>query len=192
MWAYLGLNDAKKKLRVRGVQSHFNPEVSGRFWLMPRNVLLHKDLYYTQIYHTMKYYYTYRQDMWDNGQMQAATDKQIEAERTVVDRDGKHWLPKLKGWRGHVDDMARRFVWKLLISHGVQIILESYGTNFPKHHNYMPPKPDDMERALRMADMFHETRMMLLERQNKYYAENGRIMIGKEVMADAVYDMGFS
>lgn len=140
----------------------------------------------------MKFYYTHRQDMWDNAKMKEPTEKQIEDKTVVYDFNEVPWVPATKGWRGHVDDMARRFVLKLLISHGTQIILESYGETFPKHHNFVPPKPTDKERAMRICDMFRETRNILLEDQNRFYAENGRIMIGKEVMADVKYIISHS
>ena len=164
-------------------------------WLLQRNVLLHQDIYYAAIYRTVKYYYTYRADMWDRAKMKKASTDDIpedKAARTaILDIHGAdYWVPTQRGWRGYVDNMARKFVLKMLVSHGVQIIRESYGQEFPKHHNYVPPKPADKVLAMRITDMFEETRKMLLDQQNKYYAANGRIMIGREVMADPIYDMG--
>lgn len=79
---------------------------------------MQQDPYYTLLYHAKKQYYATREDI-------------------VTKKAG------MKGWKGWVDNLAKRWLLKLLIGHAVQIIREHEQLPFNAHHNYIPPKPTD-------------------------------------------------
>lgn len=117
MFAYLGLVPGAK-LRA-GKQGGFNPVLKGRFWVIGRNVIMAKDPYYTQLYKLKKEYYANRPDI--------AAKKDTE-----------------RGWKGHVDNMAKRYMLKLIISHALEVISLSEGydiSNLHSHRGYIPPPP---------------------------------------------------
>ena len=120
-WAYCGyVPGAKMKSGERG---NYNPELKGRFYVITRNVVMAQDLYYVALLNAKKQYYlTMRPDI-------------LEWEEN-----------KVKGWKGHVNNMALRWLTKLLQSHAIQILREENGLPFPKHHTFIPPKsPDQSE-----------------------------------------------
>jgi len=76
-----------------------------------------RDPYYTSLYKAKKEYYLNRPDL-------------------VEQKDSK------KGWKGWIDNMAKRWLIKLLISHAWEIIRRSEGLPVNPHHGYIEPKPE--------------------------------------------------
>lgn len=116
VWAYLGFTPTSRL--KSGEKGGFNPEAKGRFWLLSRNVIMARDPYYTALYKAKKEYYLNRPDL-------------------VEEKDKK-------GWKGHIDNMAKRWLTKLLISHAWEIIRKSEGLLVNPHHSYIPPKPENL------------------------------------------------
>jgi len=120
----LGWTPTSKK--VRGQQSKSNYKAKGKTWMATNSVIMQKDPYYFELYHLKKAYYYERPDL-------------------IYKRDVK----KEKGWRGHIDAMARRFNTKLLLSQAFELMYKDYwGVEFHdseagracRHRNYIPRK----------------------------------------------------
>lgn len=115
-WAYIGLIPGARL--EAGKKAHYSPELKGRFWVVAcRNPIMAKDPYYTELYHAKKLYLTNREDL-------------------VAQKDKK-------GWKGHVDSMAKRWMEKLVIGHAWEIIRKTERLSINPHHSYIPLKPKD-------------------------------------------------
>lgn len=117
MNAYLGLIPNMK--RVAGERSKFNPEIKGRFrGVIVKNVIMARDPYYSALIKAKKEYLANRPDL--------AAKKLTE-----------------KGWKGHINNMALRWLTQILISHAIEVIRRSENLEVYPRRNYIPVKPTD-------------------------------------------------
>ncbi len=119
VWKLFGLAvgpDGKAERKRHGKVAGFNPHLKTRAWLMARNIIMNRDPYYYQLYLERKRYYETRPD------------------RVALKE-------KERGWHKHNHLMAMRWMIKLVLSHMLEICRRYLGLPFPRHRNYIPPKP---------------------------------------------------
>jgi hypothetical protein len=147
VWKYFGLFPNAKL--VSGQKANFNLEIKGRMYLLSRNIVMHKDPYYEQVYRMKKEYYN------------------------QLDEVKEDWLKK-PGGKLHIDMSAKITMIKLVVSHAVFIILTSNGKTFNSEHRenrYMPPKPNEPGEVKRYLDLYQSDLAEKIERRNRRYAE---------------------
>lgn len=101
------------KAQLANKGQKFNHEIKGRIWLLARNVIMAKDPYYYPLYKQKKEYLTTRPDL----------------DKTA------------KGYKGHIDNLAKRWLMKILISHAWEILRKAEGLTINPHQGYIGPKP---------------------------------------------------
>jgi hypothetical protein len=148
VWKYFGLTENSKI--VAGEQAHYNLEVKGRILgVIAGNLIMQGDSYYSAIYRIKKEYYNH-------------IDEILERKDTE------------KGWKAHIDNMAKVVMMKIVVSHAVQIILESLGLPFASEHGnhmYIPPKSDDEAENMRIIQRFKDSMPEQIRIRNKRYKE---------------------
>jgi hypothetical protein len=139
VWSYFGYAPSQK-LRA-GQKASFNTEAKGRAWLITRNVIMHKDPYYTPLYKKKKAYYMEKMGAYiTNPQLCPKYEeckKKLMAKAKRLGREPKNFPCKK-----HIDSMARRWLTKLILSHALQIMREAEGLdteNLKSHRGYIPP-----------------------------------------------------
>lgn len=178
---------------VKGVKASHSPQIKGRFWLLQRNVIMANDPFYKPIYDIQKEYYCHRPDLLlDKIGRCPHVDKDGKPEhpkftngmgkgvKTLKDENGDRYV---EGWLAYMDNKARSWLNKLLISHAVEIIVVAEGKyKFPRHHDYIHIRSTDMVKNLSTIDMFKESRAILLQMQQKSWKENGEILRTKGII----------
>jgi len=86
------------------------------------------------------------------------------------------------GWKKWIDEMAGRWMGKLLLSHCVEIIATAEGYHFSKHSDYIPPKPDDEISQRDVIERFRHSRENQLMRYVEAFAKHGSIQSVKDNM----------
>jgi len=143
-----------------GKKANFNPEAKGRIWLITRNVIMQKDDYYYPLYLKKKeYYLNTERKVLDHDKGEWITfppfkeilkdpskcpkySQCIKELKRKAERLGRE--PKKPPCRLHLDQMAKRWLMGILVSHATELMREALGldtTNFKAHHDYIPPKP---------------------------------------------------
>jgi len=153
--AYVGVVPGKSL--KSGKRLNINPEAKGRIWLLTRNVIMMKDDYYYPIYQQKKQYYLNNErEVFLNGKwVKWPPFKEIIKdpskcplykecmERLIKKAERLGRKPKKPPCRLHLDNMAKRFLMGILVSHAAQLMREAEGLsieNFLAHRNYIPPK----------------------------------------------------
>jgi len=140
-----------------GERLRMNLEAKGRMWLVTRNVIMAKDDYYYPLYAEKKRYYmeTAREVLLNEKWVTWPPFKEIiedpskcpHYEECLKRLSGKARRmgrqPKKFPCKLHVDQMAKRFLTGLLVSHATELMCTAEGldvSNFKSHHGYIPPK----------------------------------------------------
>lgn len=144
-FAYTGLVPQGKL--VKGERGKYNPEIKGRLSFMCGNTIMHTDSYYYSLYVVKKDYYKRR----------------IDFEKKLQD--------KIKGTPAKINAKAKQWLTKLIISHAIEIIRNANDLDFPRHRDYLPPKPDDPVEVLRIVDLFKEQQAAYSEETKKRIVE---------------------
>jgi len=139
VWAYFGLTP-ESKLRS-GKRASFNPEAKGRAWLITRNVLMARDEYYTPLYQKKKEYYMQRMGRFIEHPEECPEYEEC-MRRLKAKASRLRRAPKKPPCRAHIDNRAKRWLTKLILSHALQIMREAEGldtSNLKTHRGYIPP-----------------------------------------------------
>jgi len=154
LWAYTGFIPGAKM--TSGEKSTWSPHLKGRFWLLCRNVVMARDPYYVPLYQAKKDYYLTQRGYAKYIEDPKSCPKYAECLKRLkgkASRLGK--TMKKPPCKGHADNLAKRWLVKLLQSHALEIIRKSLGLPWDAvHHGYIPPKPEDpisREEALKQA-----------------------------------------
>jgi len=172
VWAYFGLVPGQR-LRA-GQRGGYNPEAKGRGWFIAKNVIMARnpgpkgtpggDCYYKPLYDAKRRYYL----------EQPRTERRVVAGRVewvkwppfqeIIDDPSKcpDYEPckerlrkkaarlgrpvKRPSCRAHCDNLARRWLLKLLLSNALEIIREAEGLDVSairSHRSYIRPKPTE-------------------------------------------------
>lgn len=123
IYSYLGLTP-QSKLK-RGEQAHHNPALKGKIYMFAKSCIMHKDPYYYPLYKAKQAFVAKRKD-------------RKELEKTE------------KGWKAHNNNLATRWLMKLLISHAYELMREEKGLEVYKHHPHIPPKPQTTQEQKKM------------------------------------------
>lgn len=93
---------------------------------------------------------------------------------------------KKRGWKGWVDNMAKRWLMKILASHAVEIICKAEGKPIvSEHHPHIPIKPEtDVEQDVVIRN-FNRYLSQLLEHQKLNFNA------GEKVISSSHFDVGF-
>lgn len=118
IYAYLGLTPESKM--KRGEQAHFNPSLKGKIYMFATSCIMHKDPYYYKLY--------------------IAKKKYVERRRKVEKKTEK-------GWKAHNNNLAKRWLMKLLLSHAYELMRREKGLEVYEHHPHIPPKPESLDKA---------------------------------------------
>ena len=144
--AYLGLYPGAR-LR-RGSRASWNPRGRGRVRLIARGVIMAKDAYYRPLYEAKKRYYLEnpRVEGTGPGAVRWPPFKEILEDpskcpkyEACAGRIGRGRPP----CRAHLDNMARRWLASLLVSHAAELMKRAEGLpvdSFLAHRGYIPPK----------------------------------------------------
>jgi len=163
VWAFFGLFPGAK-LRA-GKKGKFDPMAKGRAWVIGRNVIMAKDSYYPAIYQAKKEYYLKTRKMEEFLQDPAKCpdyEACLQARKRVAERLGRK--VKKAPCKGHIDNMAKRYMLKILLSHALQIIREAAGYDvsaLKSHRGYIKPKESAEERP--DSRLLNNIRLGLLE-----------------------------
>ena len=144
--AYAGLAPDRKF--TKGEKIKFNPEVKGKFWLFARNVIMHKDEYYYQLYLAKKDYYLKKREFERFAENPELCPKYEECKRKLeakANRMGRK--PKKPACKAHADGMAKVWLASLIVSHMWEITRKEFNLPVSKHRMHIPPKPADEEHA---------------------------------------------
>ena len=114
IYSYLGLTPSSKL--KRGEQAHHNPALKGKIYMFAKSCIMHKDPYYYPLYKAKQAY-------------------------TAKRKDRKELKKTEKGWKAHNNNLATRWLMKLLISHAYELMREQKHLEVYKHHPHIPPKP---------------------------------------------------
>jgi len=144
-FAYVGLVPTGR-LR-KGERGHFNPEIKGRLNYISKNMIRATDPYYYKLYLVKKDYFQHRIDFEDKV------------------------LKKVKGTPAKIDAKSVQWLTKLIVSHTIEIIRKAHDEDFPRHRNYLPPKPTDPVEQLRIIDIFREQQAAHLEETKRRIVE---------------------
>lgn len=127
-----------------GVKSKHNPEAKGRIWLIARNIIMQKDSYYYPIYKQ------YKQRILNRGFKKILKNPSIcpkypQCIRRLNQKAARlNRQPKQLPCKKHLDNMAKRFLMGLIISHCLELLRQHEGlsiAHFKSHKHYIPPKP---------------------------------------------------
>lgn len=140
---YFGLTPGAE-LRA-GRRGGFNPQAKGRLLgVMVPGIIMAGDPYYRALYDTKKSYYAnvsrYAPALKDPElcpNYEACFKKYLRRAK----REGRK--PKKPTCKGHVDNLAKRWLGGILVSHATQLIREGKGldvSNFKTHRAYVRPK----------------------------------------------------
>ena len=139
VWSYFGLTPTSQ-LRS-GQKARFNPEAKGRIWLIVRNVLMAKDDYYYPLYIKKKKYYMERMGKYiENPELCPDYERCKRMLMGKAKRLGRK--PKKFPCKAHIDNRAKRWLAKLILSHALEIMREAEGldtSNLKSHRGYIPP-----------------------------------------------------
>jgi len=139
VWAYFGFTP-ESKLKS-GKKANFNPEAKGRAWLIARNVIMAKDPYYFPLYQKKKEYYMQRMGEYiEHAEKCPEFEECMRRLKAKAGRLGR--APKKPPCRAHIDNRAKRWLIKLILSHALQIMREAEGldvSNLKSHRGYIPP-----------------------------------------------------
>ncbi len=147
MWAYCGLVPGKSL--KRGERGNFNPQVKARMWLQAKNVIMAKDPYYYPMYVAYKERKTKEEEEKAMGQSEPFDlAKNHMAERTMsqssIAKTRSEPFRRAKT-KMHINNMAIRWLAKLLMAHAWEFIRAQAGQPINYHHDHIPPKPIDAE-----------------------------------------------
>jgi len=139
VWSYFGF--APKQALKSGEKANYNPEATGRACLLTRNVIMAKDPYYTPLYQQKKAHYMEKMGKFiDNPELCPDYEKCKRRLYAKAKRLGRK--PKRFPCKAHIDNMAKRWLTKLILSHALEILREAEGldvSNLRSHRNYIPP-----------------------------------------------------
>lgn len=204
-WAYAGLTPNSRM--KSGVKATFNPELKGRIYIVARNIIMGKDPYYYTLYKAKKEYLAQRPDILaqqdgfkayfecnspDAEHSRNYLDKVVEGDKDVCPICGVprkiRTVEKVKkrGWKGWVDNMAKRWLMKILTSHAVEIICKAEGKPIvSEHHPHIPVKPESEVDQKRVIINFLRYCDMLLEHQKMNFNA------GLPLIASSRFDVGW-
>jgi hypothetical protein len=137
---YFGVTPDSKL--VSGKKGGFNPEAKGRLWFLVRNLILYKDPYYFELYRAKKQYYLNKMGSYINDPTKCPRYTECLQKLARAAAREKREVKK-PPCRKHIDDMARRWLAGIILSHALEIIRDSMGldiSNLRQHRNYIPPK----------------------------------------------------
>jgi len=153
IWKYFGYAPDSKL--VKGQKANFNREAKGRAWVIATNVIRAGDPYYTALYKAKKKYYLKVRGMEkyiEDPTKCPDYEKCMELLRAKAKRLGRP--VKKPPCRAHVDNRAKRWLIKLLLSHAWELIRREMGQEIPKHRNYIPPKPHEWWEEIASSEWF--------------------------------------
>ena len=158
--AYMGLiPDATLKA---GEQSKFNPGARGRMYVVTTNIIRAQDPYYSQLYYQKKEYYSERMNAYLEDpklcpQYESCGKRYETAAKKRALRDAKTKGLKLRpgdltpemikpflkkpSCKAHIDNMAKRWLSGILVSHATEIMRREEGLDisaFHAHKGYIP------------------------------------------------------
>jgi len=145
LWSYAMLTP-KSKL-VSGEKAKGNPLFKGRCWLAIRNIIMARDEMYYAVYQAKKDYYLHTKGEVEYVKNPKLCPRYEECRRRLLrkaTRLGRE--PKKFPCRGHINEKARRWTLKLLLSHVLEIMREWEllpVDHMRSHWNYIRPKPED-------------------------------------------------
>lgn len=161
--SYLGFIPGKAL--QAGKRARLNPEAKGRFWMITRNVIMAKDPFYTKLYHRKKeYYLTQPREIREDDKViiyppfeqvfkdpKKCPDYHSCKERLAGKAKRLGRKPKKLPCKAHCDNMAKRWLIGIIVSHATQIMRETEGLDvgsFKVHKNYISPPPITSEEAV--------------------------------------------
>lgn len=177
--AYLGLFPGAR-LRS-GEKAAWNPHGKGRVWFVVQNVIRARDSYYPPLYRAKKIYYMEQprvellpggvkvkwppfQDILDDPERCPRFEDCLKRLKDKAKRLGRE-IKKLP-CKGHVDNMAKRWLAALLVSHATENMRRACDLStdsFKSHRGYIPPKshkdetpPQDVTTQIAGRPMSHE------------------------------------
>lgn len=154
--AYFGV--VPKAKREKGKKADYNLEAKGRTWVMLGNIMMQKDPMYYDLYLQKKAKISDESRSFINNE----GDREEWPPFSDIIEDPTI-CPKYQGCAGtlvraakrenrkprkpscvaHLDNLAKRYVWGIMISHATQIMREALGldvSNFKSHKGYIGPK----------------------------------------------------
>ena len=146
--AYMGL--IPNASLQAGKTAKFNPGARGRMYVVTTNVIRAQDEYYAGLYYQKKGYYEgIMGDYLEHPEkcpryvdcmkkLQGAAVKRAARDKT------KPVNVKKPSCKGHIDNMAKRWLSGLLVSHATEIICREEGLDtsaFKAHRGYIPVSP---------------------------------------------------
>lgn len=153
--AYFGLvPDAKL---VAGEKAHYNLEAKGRTYVILTSIMMQKDPTYYDLYLQKKVMLhdnprgapNHLNEIVDWPPFSKIIDdpeicprypvcaKKLDATAKRLKRK-----PKKPSCKAHLDNLAKRYVWGIMISHAAQLMREALGldvSSYKSHHGYLPP-----------------------------------------------------
>jgi len=154
--AYFGVIPEAKL--VKGERAHYNLEAKGRTYVMMRNIMMQKDPMYYDLYLKKKSALNDKPRSFINKEGEQEDwppFEEIIEDPTIcpkyqgclgkLERAAKREerKPKKPSCTAHLDNLAKRYVWGIMISHATQIMREALGldiSNFRMHKGYISPK----------------------------------------------------
>lgn len=139
VWAYFGFVPGQEL--KSGRKASFNTEAKGRAWLIARNVIMAQDPYYYPLYQMKKQYYMEKMGKYVK-EPTLCPDYQKCMQRLKAKAERLRRPLKKPSCKAHIDNRAKRWLIKLILSHALQIMREAEGldtSNLKSHRNYIPP-----------------------------------------------------
>ena len=152
--SYLGFIPGKAL--KKGQKARMNLEAKGRFWIIGRNVIMAKDPFYTELYHKKKDYYLNKsREVREDGRLVVYPPFKTIIENPELCPDYEECKKRLEGrakrmgrevkqppCKAHCDNMAKRWLIGIIISHATQIMRETEEldvSSFKAHREYIAP-----------------------------------------------------
>lgn len=153
--AYFGV--VPNARRVAGEKAHYNLEAKGRSYVILNNIMMQKDPTYYNLYLQKKAMLTDNSREAPNHEgvkvhwppfskiledpvvcpRYPACAKKMEGAAKRQKRK-----PKKPSCKAHLDNLAKRYVWGIMISHAAQLMREALGldvSSYKSHRGYLPP-----------------------------------------------------
>lgn len=139
VWSYFGLAPGQEL--KSGKKANYNTEAKGRAWLIARNVIIAQDPYYYPLYQMKKQYYMEKMGKYiEDPSLCPDYQKCVQKLKNKAERLKRPI--KKPSCRAHINNRAKRWLIKLILSHALEIIREAEGldtSNLKSHKNYIPP-----------------------------------------------------
>ena len=153
--AYFGLvPDARL---VAGARAHYNLEAKGRTYVILTNIMMQKDPTYYNLYLQKKAILTEKTRQAPNHENEIVDwppfSKILDdptlcprypicAKKLITAAKRQKRKPKKPSCKAHLDNLAKRYVWGIMISHAAQLMREALGldvSSYKSHRGYLPP-----------------------------------------------------